>query len=428
MKLLAGLFLFSLPCGGFAKPLEYAPAPADNPLRGLVPYKGQGGEGAFPHSMEFTYFAMRDLMKGWGEFDWEPLDKALEEVAGRGKQLVFRVYLEFPGKGDEVPEFLKKEGVRVTEWHSDESDAGNMGTPDYENPVLRKAISEFIAAMGERYDGDPRVGFITAGILGNWGEWHNYPRHDLWASKGVQTEVMDAFSKGFRKTKVLLRYPAGEGNATYAANAGTPFGYHDDSFGRTTIEVGSEQDGWVFMRLMTQAKATEKWMEQPVGGEISPTLWKAEFTDEPHASAQDFRKCVEQTHVSWLMDSGLFSEKAMADEQRVARALKETSRMGYELFVSNAEIEGTELRLVIENRGVAPFYYDWPVEIRADGGSVMAERWKISGILPGEPVGWTLDLGRIPQSLEMRVRNPMAGGNSLRFANKETDGEWVVLK
>jgi hypothetical protein len=52
-----------------------------------------------------------------------------------------------------------------------------------------------IAALGSRYDGDPRIAFITAGLLGTWGEWHVYP-HDatLWASPMmVQDEVLDAY-------------------------------------------------------------------------------------------------------------------------------------------------------------------------------------------------------------------------------------------
>ncbi len=420
--------MLCLPLSGFSKPLEYTPAPPDNPLRGLVPYVGEGGEGAFPHSMEFTYFAMRDLMKGWDKFDWSQLENALEEVSERGNQLVFRVYLEYPGKGDEVPEFLKDEGVKVTEWHSEEKDAGKMGTPDYENHKLRKAIVDFIAAMGKRYDGDPRIGFITAGILGHWGEWHNYPRSDLWASKAVQEEVLDAFGNSFSRTKVLLRYPAGEGNEEYAPNVGKAFGYHDDSFGLATLQTDRKQDDWFFMHLMKEAGAGEKWKTQPIGGEIAPALWNKEFTELPFRRAQDFQKCVEQTHVSWLMDSGMFSKKAMSDEDRVARAIAEIRKMGYELFVSDVEVNGTDLKLTIENRGVAPFYHDWPIEISINMQTSTPTNWRISQVLPGESVEWTLDLRRSPKSLRMRVPNPMVGGKPLRFANKNTEGEWLVLK
>lgn len=40
----------------------YAPGPADNPLKGFVPYAGQGR--AFPHSLEFAYLPLASLMTG----------------------------------------------------------------------------------------------------------------------------------------------------------------------------------------------------------------------------------------------------------------------------------------------------------------------------------------------------------------------------
>jgi hypothetical protein len=73
--------------------LEYAPGPADNPLKGLVPYASAGADG-FPHSMEFSYFPLSALVTGYDLYDWMPLDKLLNEAAGHGHQAVFRVYLE----------------------------------------------------------------------------------------------------------------------------------------------------------------------------------------------------------------------------------------------------------------------------------------------------------------------------------------------
>ena len=66
-------------------------------------------------------------------------------------------------------------------------------TPDYEDTRLREAIGRFIAALGRRYDGDPRIGFITAGLLGAGGEWHTHPHTEGFASQAVQAEGMDAY-------------------------------------------------------------------------------------------------------------------------------------------------------------------------------------------------------------------------------------------
>ena len=38
----------------------YAAGPADNPLKGFVPYAGQGRD--FPHSLEFNYLPLASMM------------------------------------------------------------------------------------------------------------------------------------------------------------------------------------------------------------------------------------------------------------------------------------------------------------------------------------------------------------------------------
>ena len=163
--------------------LEYAPSPLDNPLRGMVPYLSAAEVDRFPHSMRFGYLSMAELVPAEGEYNWQPLDSVLEKCQSVGCQLILRVYLEYPGRSSGVPAWLRDKGVTVTEWTGEEGTVNH--TPDYEHPALRTALTEFITAMGERYDRDPRLGFITAGLLGRWGEWHNYPREELFASVAV---------------------------------------------------------------------------------------------------------------------------------------------------------------------------------------------------------------------------------------------------
>ena len=50
------IFVFAIPGWLIGASLEYAPAPPDNPLRGLVPYASASGKAQFPHSMEFLYY------------------------------------------------------------------------------------------------------------------------------------------------------------------------------------------------------------------------------------------------------------------------------------------------------------------------------------------------------------------------------------
>jgi len=420
-RLIIALMWLALPSPAMAEKLEYSPAPVGNPLKGLVPYAGDWGEDAFPHSMEFSYLPISAVMKGRDVFNWTALEKILEAAKKRGKQTVFRLYLEYPGKKSGVPEYLLKgEGVKLHRW---ENEGKEIFTPEYSDLGLQEAISQCIEEMGTEYDGDPRIGFITAGILGLWGEWHNYPRVDLAPKPELQMKVMKCYEKAFRKTPILLRYPAGKGNAHYADNSDRRFGYHDDSFAWATLDTGREEDDWFFVPSLMRAGVQEKWKKHPVGGEIRPEIWPTVFTEKNHPEEQEFSECVRQTHATWLLDTGMFSKKYPHDELRKKRALEEVRRMGYELHISEARMEGAILKVTIENRGVAPFYYDWPVLLTfsSEEGkpAKLKTEWKLSEILPGRPMEFEVKLGSEANLVEIQIPNPMKGGVPLRFANND---------
>jgi hypothetical protein len=418
--------------------LKYRAAPPDNPLKGFVPYVGQGDP--FPHSMEFWYFPMNRLMTGPTTFDWSPIEKKLDEISSRGCQAVIRVFAEYPGRPSSVPEFLIDQGVNVTSY---EHDGQQNHTPDYNDPKMVQAMRSFIAAYGKKYDGDPRIGFITMGILGHWGEWHTYPRGELFASKRVQAGVMDAFESSFTRTKVLMRYPAGPDTWEKAPNHLRPFGYHDDSFAWATLDTGREEDNWFFQPAMRSAgsEAVEKWKTQPIGGEIRPEVWGCVF-DRPGCApeGQEFEKCVTETHATWLMDSGMFSlAKTKPTAERKREAIRQVQRMGYELFVSQAVIRRTgeqlSVHLNVTNNGVAPFYYDWPIELivaeqQDDPVAKTPVEWKLTGIFPGDEVSWDAAI-KIPDTVSkpkiaIRVVHPMPGGKPLRFANETQQADGML--
>ncbi len=431
------------------KQLQYQPAPIDNPLKGLVPYQGDL-RSRFPHSLEFNYVAYSSLVKGYDEFDWEPLERMLDDIASRGHQAVFRIYVEYPNKKNIIPEFLLRDGLKVHKYLNTNTQPlppSEVETPDYEDPNLRRSLRNFIAALGKKYDGDPRIGFITAGLLGTWGEWHTYPKSELFASKKVQGEVMTAYEAAFQTTPVLLRYPAGKNDRQKAANSGRKFGYHDDSFAWATLDTGKPSESWFYMSALKAAgpDAEAKWKTRPIGGEIRPEAWGHVFDENPAVTqVQDFRRCVEQTHVSWLMDSGMFQKKQ--SDERIARAEAWVRRMGYEFYVRSVAINelpnsSIDVSLEIENRGVAPFYYDW----RPEFGVIMNGRvvgtypstGKLVGILPeGRPQIWNdkLVLTELPKDdhyiLALRVRNPLKDGAPMRFANTNQDQDlpsWLTL-
>ncbi|HWH68886.1 MAG TPA: hypothetical protein VNT26_05845, partial [Candidatus Sulfotelmatobacter sp.] len=76
--------------------LTYAPAPPDNPLKGFVPYLR--ADATFPHSLEWDYTKLSEVMTGPTNFNWAPFEAKLNAAASRGHQFIARFYLEWPGK------------------------------------------------------------------------------------------------------------------------------------------------------------------------------------------------------------------------------------------------------------------------------------------------------------------------------------------
>lgn len=414
--------------------LAYAPAPVNNPLKGFMPYSGNYT--AFPYSMEWSYFPLRSLMTGSNNFNWSSLDALLSTDAARGHQAVFRVYLDYPTLPTGIPQFLIDDGLATYAY----TDYGNTTSvsPDYENPLLDQALTNFIAALGARYDGDPRIGFIEVGLLGFWGEWHTYPETGLFASIPVQDEVIEAFTNAFHKTRLLLRYPTVVGSLDPTT---LPLGYHDDSFAYDTIAPPD----YNFLGSMAAANELNKWLTQPVGGEVRPEVQSCMWSQATCVPAgQEFSNCVVAAHASWMLDQYVFDPGFSGSQ--LDQALAGARQLGYEFYVSNAIVASSDgsspltVTVDILNTGVAPFYYDWPVQLAVLNSSnslvkTWTTPWKLSSLIPGSTMLRTytqpapgLQAGEY--KLLMRVQNPMTNGIPLRFADLTQDADlvgWLTL-
>jgi hypothetical protein len=414
--------------------LAVSAPPTNNPLKGFMPY--QGDYATFPYSMEWNYLPLRSLMTGPTNFNWASLDRLISDIGSRGHQAVFRVYLDYPTLPTGIPQYVLDAGL-ATYSYTDYDNTISV-CQDYQNLPLRQALTNFLAALGARYDGEPRIGFITVGLLGFWGEWHTYPHDNWFASTEVQDEVLTAYQAAFSKTKLLVRRPAG-------SNPGLrPLGYHDDSFAYQTLDPPE----WCFLGLLKAAGETNKWLSQAIGGEVRPEvqlcMWDTGQADCVPVG-QAFNQCVNLTHTSWLLNHGVFSP-GFTGAQRDA-ALAGAQRLGYSLCVSNVVLVDAwtnrplQVSIGVRNFGVAPFYYDWTVQLGAlDHSNKFAgtwlTTWKLSSLLPAlTNTVWSCaltnhGLGVGQYKLAMRVINPWPTGLPLRFADSAQDADvpgWLTL-
>lgn len=421
--------------------VEAGQEPESNPLKGFIPFAGDYP--GFPHSMEWSYFPLNAVMIGPDEFDWTVVDETLDAVAARGHQTTLRFYLDYPQRPSGIPQFLLDGGLETYPY----TEFGNTTSvvPDYDDPALVAALDTFVAELGSRYDGDPRLGFVQAGLIGFWGEWHTWPYNgdglpDYMPTAENQARILENYLDAFNETDIEVRYPS-------TANAALDIGYHDDSFALTTKP---SPYGWYFMDQMIDAGATEKWKTNSIGGELRPELQSCIFSEVgcpviQEGGDNDFDGSVEVTHASWLINHYAF-QTGYAEADR-DRAIAGAQSLGYSFEVTKVRLprlhsaeSDLRLSLEVENNGVAPFYYDWPIAVALVGprGQIMREwatDWTLDEIAVGEPELFSGELdtsGMKPGRYTVVIQgvNPLATGQPVRFANAGQDADvdgWLSL-
>lgn len=404
---------------------RYQLGPADNPLSGLVPYRTAPRKD-FPHSLEFVGMPFSDVVTGPGQYDFGLLESRLEDVRSRGNQAVVRFYADWPDRTGVMPRYWRDAGL-FTGWTNEATGQSNV-TPTWDDGIVRSEIVGLIEAFGRRYDGDVRIAYLEAGMIGSWGEWHNWPREaDLWASKETQRIILDALANSVRVIPTVLRYPYADGNDLYADNTIYPLGYHDDSFAWATMPDPRPGREWYFGSLLADAGATRRWRTFPIGGEIRPEVWGRWASDPPGTpDGQDFATCRDAMHVIYLREAGLFRDRDGEDNTAAyrQRAQMMVRKMGYDFFINDASMSGDVLSVSVENRGITPFYDErWKPLILVGGPNGRRRyepNWRLTKLMPGKSRTWTMrmpDVNRPPGDVTIQFRNVMEGGKPLRFAN-----------
>lgn len=455
--------------------LSYQTAPVDNPLKGFLPFYDASEEAYFkvgddwrdrptqlPYSLEFFYLPLNKLMNNLDDFNWTELDKRLEEVASRGNQSVFRVYLDYPNKPSGIPQFLIDEGLSTYQY--EEFDNGKDATslaPDYNDERLLGALDNFIGALGSRYDGDPRIASLMIGLIGFWGEWHTYPYDgnikspNLMPSNANMKRVLTAVDDAFDETQLVLRYPM---DNSELKTKNFDVGYHDDSFAFQTLPPSLGGQGWHFWGRVNDAGVTEFWKQNSMGGEMRPEIQVKMWNNDPPrynepstpiegAQGEDYYTSLGLTHASWLIAQGIF--QTPLETEPLARATEGSRSMGYEYYVPATYLDASDgslkVAVELENKGVAPFYYDWKVELAAqtEDGIVKAwdSGWDLKDILPNTN---GFDNNKLFESISnpalsngsyqilMRYVNPLeqinADAKKFHFANAEQNSNgWLNL-
>ena len=426
--------------------LKEAPAPVSNPMKGFMPWAPAPGgnpvlaQGSLPYTLEWAVFPLKNVVTGPDTYDFTTVDAMLDSIAGRGHQAVIRFYVDNPGESSALPQYLIDGGTDKSRTYDFHGNKKKSFSPNYDDPKVKEMFLHFVAALGDKYDGDPRIGYITAGLYGFWGEEHTYPYNgdvneqnpdaiNWMPSDEFRAQLVEAWDDAFDETFIQNRYPT-------AATKAHGMGYHDDSFGYATLEGVS----WHFIPKLKKQGEEEAWQHSPIGGELYPPIQTCIFSQPincPNMDPEGDYKALESiqgAHATWLINQKAFTVGYTGDD--LTRAQQASAAMGYTLQATRASAtyHGAKATVTadIKNTGSAPFYATWPLEVVLvdENNKIVASQTiesTLPSILPGQtgrvtarlplPEGYRSNNSAQKLTAAIRVVNPLPNGAPVAFAN-----------
>ncbi|MED1568644.1 DUF4832 domain-containing protein [Bacillus paramycoides] len=339
-----------------------------NPYMGFAP-PADSEDYPQPHSLVYANFTWSDLEPKKGQYDFEGIEKKykLDYWKQKNVKLIFRVVLDTPGKQKhmDIPDWLYNEINGDGTWYDHKW--GKGFSPNYANKKLIDFHEKLIQNLAERYNNNPEIAFIEIGSIGHWAEFHTLQQDGIYISfpkLQVVNQYVNQYVKYFDNKILLMRRP-------HQIAIDNKMGLFNDMFGKNPDTVDEfwswVTNGYTFWLTNEKMPAmAEYWKNAPSGGEFAPTNnW------EDYFSPSSFKETMNElslTHVSWLGPSSPADYPAGGNMQNNINQFLQ--KIGYHFRIdkeTHPETAGAgetiNLEMEWENTGVAPFYFQWPLEV-----------------------------------------------------------------
>jgi hypothetical protein len=345
----------------------------NNPYMGWAPW-AEWGPYPQPHSLVYAQFLWSELEPTKGNFDWNSVETRLKFSywKSRSIKIILRFMMDLPGSSShkDIPDWLYSEMNQDGTWYS------SGFSPNYKNTTLITNHARVISAMAQRYNNDPGIAFVEIGSLGHWGE--NQTLYLTSTDKGymppisVSDQYVQPYINGFTNKKLLMRRP-------FQIAKDNHFGLYNDMFGNVTetprfidyYTSGYSNPGdWGFA-AGTYPAMPDFWQYAPSGGEIGDCPGLQYFSD---SAIQGTLQYAADSHTSWLGPCALADQPVGSALQNNMNSL--LNKMGYRFVLQSQDYSasvnaGSSLNVTMQwnNKGVAPFYYRWPLELSLSDSS-----------------------------------------------------------
>lgn len=347
----------------------YTPAHSNNvlinPLMGWAPSAKYSGYSQ-PHSLVYANLYWKDIEPNKGVYEFDNIEKIFNFKHWKSKNVKFiiRVVLDYPNKDNEltIPKWLYDEMNQDGTWY--DIPYGTGFSPNYENKTLIKYHEKLIKALGERYNNSDNIAFIQLGSIGHWGEWHTYDEEDLtlpFPNKTTCDTYVSHYLKYLPNKILMMRRP-------FSIAKENNLGLFNDMLGNE--ESTNEFISWVNNGYYNDLLDTDEpemkdfWKNAPSGGEFGGGNDGLQHLDD--SSINTTVNQIEKTHITFI------GPNCPADQGDEYKDNFDTilKTLGYRFALKDISYNKTlkpnkylDLDINIENEGVAPFYFDWPIKI-----------------------------------------------------------------
>ncbi len=299
-----------------------------------------------PSSIAYFRWYWDEMEPEQGKYRWDIIDQTLEQARKNGQKLAFRI---MPQNGvPKAPQWYRKIAPGFT------YEDGKSWMPDYEHPLFFEHYGKLVAALSERYDGNPDIDHIDMGIVGRWGEWHTSQTGHPMPSDETQISFVDLYCQAFSKSTLVMLIGGGKAMA-HAVQRGT--GWRADCLG----DMGGFSKNWNHMEDLypieiSKAGAWDVWKKAPV---VFESCWTMQRWAEEKWDIQDIFDRALQYHTSVFNNkSSIVPEKDWGFVNSFLR------KMGYRyvlrrILIPNEIKAGSTctIETLWENVGAAPIYH-----------------------------------------------------------------------
>ena len=230
-----------------------------NPFKGFAPWVGTENP-VCEATLQYVNLTWRELEPIQGMFNFARMERGWGDIPATGKRVGFRVSAAMPGEAGhaDIPQWLVDQGVRMRTY---EIDGASGLAPDWDDPKFLAAHHDFIAALGARYDTDPRVAWIDIGSYGFWGEWHVWMNDSLAAKQSSKEAILDDYFLAFPTKMKVIAFDDDFATRRVAEHGG---GIRNDCLGTP------ESNDW-YLESLRQADPglnDRVWKTAMIGGEF----------------------------------------------------------------------------------------------------------------------------------------------------------------